>query len=90
MAWKIELTRESQKMLRKIDPEATRRILRFLDERIRTCDDPRLYGKPLRGSELGDFWRYRVGDYLIVADIQDTTFKILVLRIGHRKNIYKQ
>jgi len=66
------------------------RILKFLHERIARLDDPRSIGDALKGSKLGDFWKYRVGDYRIIADIQDDTLCILVVRFGNRREIYRQ
>jgi mRNA interferase RelE/StbE len=88
MAWQIEISRAARKSLRKIDPVAARRILRFLHDRIATADHPRVTGKPLEGSKLGNYWRYRVGHYRIIADLKDDVLTVLVVRIGHRSDIY--
>lgn len=64
------------------------RILQFLNDRIAKLEDPRSVGEPLKGSKLGAFWRYRVGDYRIIADIQDDRLRILVVRIGNRRDVY--
>jgi mRNA interferase RelE/StbE len=66
-----------------------RRILDFIDERIAGGNNPRDTGKPLTGGALGAFWRYRVGDFRIVCDIQDDEPRVLVLRIGHRREVYR-
>jgi mRNA interferase RelE/StbE len=89
MAWSVELSGGARKALKQLDAQAVRRILVFLDERVAKAADPRQVGKPLRGSELGNFWRYRVGDYRIIADIRDSTLTVLVVRIGHRREIYR-
>ena len=60
----------------------------FIDEKILKNNDPREYGKSLKG-ELGELWRYRVGDYRIICSIEDERIEVLVLRIGHRKEVYK-
>ena len=86
MAWTIEFTPTAAKELRKIGPENSRRILCFLREKV--ADDPRGHGKPLRGV-LREFWRYRVGKYRIMARLEDARLLILVVRVGHRKEIYK-
>ncbi len=70
-----------------MDKQNARRIVDFMDLRIATLDDPRLSGKPLKG-ELGEFWRYRVGDYRILCEIRDNEFIILAATIGHRKEVY--
>src|SRR5690606_5593578 len=62
VSWDYRLTERAIKQLRKLGPEASRRVIGFLDERIRGSDDPRQSGKALRG-DLGEFWRYRLGDY---------------------------
>nr|WP_178121804.1 type II toxin-antitoxin system RelE/ParE family toxin [Agrobacterium fabrum] len=75
--------------MRKINPEVRRRIRSFLHERLAALDDPRQIGAALQGSELGNFWRYRVGDYRIICDIQDHKLVVLVVEIGHRREIYR-
>ena len=67
-----------------------RRILAFLHGRIAPLDDPRSIGEALKGSKLGDFWKYRVGDYRVIASIEDGALRILVVRIGNRKEVYKK
>jgi len=62
MAWKVELSAEADRQLGKLDRQITHRILKFLFDRVAQLDDPRSIGEALHGSELGAFWRYRVGD----------------------------
>lgn len=88
MTWKIEFSETAFKQLKKIDKNAAKRIISFLTEKISEADNPRSIGKALSGH-LGDFWRYRVGDYRIICDIQDKNIIILVLQIGNRKEIYR-
>jgi mRNA interferase RelE/StbE len=90
MAWKVEFDSSAVRELGKIDPQIARRILAFLHERIAKLDDPRSVGDALKGSKLGDFWKYRVGDYRIIASIQDNTLSILVVRIGNRREVYRK
>lgn len=90
MAWKIELTKAAEKELDKLDPQIAKRILMFLYERVAPLDDPRSIGDSLTGSKLGDFWKYRVGSYRIVADIQDAKLQILIVRIGNRGKVYRK
>ena len=90
MAWKIELAQEAEKELDKLDPQVARRILRFLHERVAPLEDPRSIGKALKGSKLGEFWRYRVGDWRVVVSIEDAVLHVLVLRIGNRREVYRQ
>ena len=90
MAWTIELSGLAQKNLHQLDPQTRLRILKFLQECVARPDDPRSIGDALKGSKLGDFWKYRVGDYRIIADIQDDILCILVVRFGNRREIYRQ
>ncbi len=83
MAWKIDYSETALKQLHKLDRQVARRILAYMDERIALSDDPRSLGKALIGS-LGDFWRYRVGDYRIICEIQDQALCILVVQLGNR------
>ena len=67
MAWRIEVDRAAERELARLDPQTRTRILRFLHDRVRVLDDPRSIGEALKGSKLGEFWKYRVGDYRIMA-----------------------
>ncbi len=89
-AWKVELDREAKRDLEKLDPQIARRIERFLYERVDKLDDPRSIGEALRGSKLGEFWRYRVGDWRIICEIQDAKLIVLALRVGNRREIYER
>lgn len=89
MAWTIEVDDVALKQLKKLGRTESKRIYDFLRNRIATLDDPRKQGAALQGSKLGDFWRYRVGDYRIICDIQDHKLVVLVLQIGHRRDIYR-
>lgn len=89
MAWRIEFERAAERELEALGPEAARRILRYLRDRIAPLDDPRSTGQALRGSRLGDFWKYRIGDYRLIAQIDDGTVRILVVRVGHRRDVYR-
>jgi mRNA interferase RelE/StbE len=71
-----------------LDKQTARRILDYMDERIAPLEDPRSAGKALSGP-LGEFWRYRVGDYRILCDIQASALLVLVLRIGKRNSVYR-
>ncbi len=92
MAWEIKFLpgalSEFQKLLRR-DPNTARRIDSFLTRRLATLQNPRAIGEALRGKELGDLWKYRVGDYRIIADIRDAEIAILIVRVGNRKDIYR-
>lgn len=89
MAWRIELDDEAKKDLAKLDKPLARRIMAFLRERVAVLDDPRSIGEALKGSKLGDFWKYRVGDYRIISSIEDGALCILVVKIGNRREVYR-
>ncbi len=88
MAWTIEFAPRVEKDLRKIGPQAARRILDYLRNRVAVLDDPRQLGQPLKG-QLAELWRYRIGDYRVVCELRDEVLVVLVLRIGHRKAVYR-
>ncbi len=87
MAWTIEVANTAVKQLKKLDRNIKIRIVSFL-KKIETADNPRSQGKALRGTQ-GELWRYRVGDYRVICKIEDKKVTILVLAIGHRKEVYK-
>lgn len=88
MAWRIELTGEARKQLAKLGHAEARRIRDYLRQRIEPLDDPRQLGKSLK-SRFGGLWRYRVGDYRLICELRDETLVVLVVRIGHRKEVYR-
>ena len=85
--YKVELTNKAKKQLSKMDKTTAKFITSWLRKNLENCQNPRQYGKSLTGNRSGE-WRYRVGDYRIIADIQDDKIVILVLEIGHRREIY--
>ncbi|MGS0740648.1 type II toxin-antitoxin system RelE family toxin [Glaciimonas sp. GG7] len=89
MAWTIEYTDTAKGQLRKLDKQMARRILDYMDERIAALENPRSTGKALTGP-LGGFWRYRVGDYRVICEVQDGNLCILVVQIGNRGEVYRQ
>lgn len=89
MAWKVELDPAAVRELNKLDPQMARRILAFLHGRVAVLDDPRSIGEALKGSKLGEFWKYRIGDYRIVSSIEDGALRILVVKIGNRREVYR-
>ena len=89
MAWEVELSSLARKNLSQLDPQISRRILSFLLERVTQLDDVRNVGEALKGSKLGELWKYRVGDYRVIAKIEDEAVKILVVKIGNRKEVYR-
>lgn len=88
MAWTIDYTQTALNQLRKLDKQSARRILDFLDERVAQRDDPRSTGKALTGP-LGGLWRYRVGDFRVICEIQDGELRVLVVELGNRREIYR-
>jgi mRNA interferase RelE/StbE len=89
LAWRIEFDDAAKKDLMKLDRPIARRITAFLRERVATLDDPRAIGEALKGSALGEFWKYRVGDYRIISLIEDGALKVLVVKIGNRREVYR-
>ena len=89
MAWKLELDSAAERDLGQLDPQIARRILAFLHDRVATLDDPRSIGEALKGSRLGDLWKYRVGDIRIISCIEDGALRILVVKIGNRREVYR-
>ncbi|MEI7866897.1 MAG: type II toxin-antitoxin system RelE/ParE family toxin [Candidatus Methylumidiphilus sp.] len=88
MAWKVEFLESAGRSLAKLDREDQRRILKFVRERLEGDDNPRRIGKPMQGNHAGR-WRYRVGDYRLVCNIEDGKLLVLVLAVGHRSGVYR-
>jgi mRNA interferase RelE/StbE len=86
--WRIEITRTAEKQITKLSRTAQKSIQRFLRERLLSAENPRQWGKPLHG-EKRSLWRYRVGDYRLICDIQDEKLVALVLEVSHRKDVYR-
>jgi mRNA interferase RelE/StbE len=86
--WQIEIARTAEKQIRKLDRVAQESIIRFLRERLQAAENPRHLGKPLHGNK-GGLWGYRVGNYRLICDLQDERITVLVLRVGHRKDVYR-
>lgn len=89
MAWRIEFEDAALKELAKLDKPVAKRIVTFLRERVAVLDDPRSIGEALKGSRLGEFWKYRVGDYRIITNIEDGVMRILVLEVRNRREVYQ-
>ncbi len=88
MTWSVEWDDAAAKELRKLDKQAQRDILRYFRERIATEEDPKRLGKPL-ARELAGLWRYRVQNYRMICNIEDDKLIVLVLRVGHRRDVYE-
>ena len=89
VTWRIEVAPAADKELGKLDRAVAQRIIGFLRERIAPLEDPRSLGQALKGSRLGDLWKYRVGDHRIICDIDDGVLVVLVLKVGHRGDVYR-
>jgi len=87
MAWTVEIQEQALDDLRRLDHEPRSRILKYFRERLEGTENPRQFGKPLVGDRAG-FWRYRIGDYRAICHLEDQVLTILVIEVGHRKNIY--
>lgn len=89
MVWTIKYTASCLQALKKLDRPSAKRVLDYMDQRIVPLADPRVAGKNLRGPRMGSYWRFRVGDLRIICDIQDNELLVLVLELGHRREIYR-
>jgi len=89
MACNIKIDSAAIRDLDKLDPPIAKRILLFLYERVATLDDPRSIGEALKGSKLGGYWKYRVGDYRIITKIEDDVLQVFVIKIGNRREVYR-
>ncbi len=87
MSYTVRFTERAKKDLKKLDKHTAALILGWIRKHLENCDNPRLHGKGLTANRSGE-WRYRVGDYRILAKIEDNTVTILVLNVGHRRDIY--
>jgi mRNA interferase RelE/StbE len=88
LVWTIEFLPEAAKELRKLDRQVAARIIKTLEERIAPLDDPRAIGSGLVGDH-GGLWRWRIGDYRVVARIEDERVTVLVVRVAHRREVYR-
>lgn len=89
MAWTIKYTESSLRQLKRLDKPAAQRVLDYLDERVAVLTDPRAAGKNLVGPKMGSYWRYRIGDTRVICDIQDHALVVLVVEVGHRREVYR-
>ncbi len=88
MAWIIKFSETAIKQLKKIDIAASKRIMKYLRDRLMNQDDPTVFGKPLLHDKSG-LWRYHIDNYRMICEIKNDEVIILVLRVGHRKDIYE-
>jgi mRNA interferase RelE/StbE len=89
MAWKIEFDPAALKELKKLGKSVEKRILKFLRERVEKLDDPRQVGARLQGT-LSGLWKYRVGDYRLICSLENDRLVVLILRVDHRREVYKR
>jgi mRNA interferase RelE/StbE len=90
LAWTVEFSKSAAKALKGMDPTQREKIWSFIKEKLSQAGNPRRLGEPLEGPVLGKYWKYRVGSYRIIADIQDRTITIQIVKIGHRREVYRQ
>lgn len=88
MKYSVEYTLQAVKQLKKLDVYTRKLILSWIEKNLVDCEDPRIHGKSLTANRSGQ-WRYRIGDYRVIARIQDDKVLILILEVGHRREIYK-
>jgi mRNA interferase RelE/StbE len=89
LAFDIEFDPDALKDLKKLDRPIQQRLVGFLRQRVARLDNPRELGERLSGAKLGNYWKYRVGDWRIICDIQDSRIVVRVLRIGNRREVYR-
>jgi mRNA interferase RelE/StbE len=88
MIFKVEYTGEAVKTLKKLDNSIRSILIAWIEKNLVDCENPRIKGSPLQANHKGK-WRYRIGDYRLICNINDNTVTILILSIGHRSEIYK-
>jgi mRNA interferase RelE/StbE len=89
LGYRVEFDPEALKELKKLDRPVQRRLVGFLKTRVATLENPRVIGEALAGARLGNYWKYRVGDWRIICDIEDARIVVRVLRIGNRREVYR-
>ena len=87
MKWQVTFSRDALKQLKRLDKHTASLILGWIRKNLEGCENPRLHGKALTANRTGQ-WRYRVGDYRIIAELQDKQIVILILNVGHKRDIY--
>lgn len=87
MKYKVILSEKARKALKKLDKQTSSLIIGWIEKNLEGCENPRIHGKGLTSNRSGQ-WRYRIGDYRLICDIQDKKIIIYVLEVGHRKKIY--
>lgn len=90
MTWAIEVTETAARQIKKLGPDAEKRLYQYLGNRIAPLHDPRQLGKQLRSSQFPNLWRYRIGNYRILCEIDDHQLRVLVVKAGHRRTVYRR
>jgi mRNA interferase RelE/StbE len=88
VSWAYNISERALKQLKKLDPQIRKRIIDFLDDRITGSNNPKQWGKQLKG-ELKNIWRYRVGDYRILCQLQGELLVVLIVDVAHRRDVYR-
>jgi mRNA interferase RelE/StbE len=89
LGWTVEISDVALKAIGRLDRQVQKRLFAFLENKITGIDDARKLGKALRGEKVG-LWRYRVGDYRLICALEDTRLVVLVVQVGHRRDVYRQ
>lgn len=89
MKYRVIFSERAKKQLKELDKHISSLIIGWLEKNIEGSENPRIHGKALIENRIGE-WRYRIGDYRIICEIKDTEVIVLVLEVGHRKEIYKK
>ncbi|MCI9129427.1 MAG: type II toxin-antitoxin system RelE/ParE family toxin [Eggerthellaceae bacterium] len=89
MSWRLGFSKKADKQLSKLNPGVSRVLVSWLLKHLDNCEDPRAYGKPLKGP-LSSLWRYRIGDYRVLCEIRDEELLVLAIEIGHRRDVYSR
>ena len=89
MVWTIKYDESVLKTLSKMDKPVAKRILEFMTKRVAVLENPRAIGEALRGDRLGEYWKYRAGDYRIITRIEDNVMSVMVVKVGNRREVYK-
>lgn len=88
MIYELKYEAKAVKQIKKLDPATRKLIKSWIEKNLLNTDNPRQHGKGLTGI-LSQYWRYRVGDYRILAEINDTEIVIIIVEVGHRREIYR-
>jgi mRNA interferase RelE/StbE len=88
LAWQIDYTDEARRTLKSLDSTVSARITKFMEGRVASLDDPTQIAERLKG-QLSNYWRYRVGDYRIICEIRRQILTVVVIQVGHRREIYR-